>query len=325
MDRGINDRSINNRSINNGTIVDYLKKSGFELYFEGNKEAVINGFSSLFNYKEGTITFLVPERKFTYYESNFVGRNIQLIVIGKEENSNKCFNSVIRVEDPRKAFFAVLEKFFDQSDDESVTGITANPDVYRRNSYVSDKAVIGKNVKIGVGCVIEGNVIIGDNTEIHHNVVIRNRTRIGANCTIFSGTIIGERGFNYTINEDCSKHMLKHYGGVVIEDDVHIGDNCCIIQGAIDDTVIKRGVKINTMVHIAHNDVIGQNTIITAPTHVCGSVTIGANCHVGSTIIRNQVSIGDNAFLGLGSVVVKDVQSGGVVVGNPARSMKVSK
>ncbi len=312
-----------NKNIDIETIIEYLKNYGFELSFEGDKETIIYGFSSLFNYKEGTMTFIVPDREFNKYESDYENQKIRLIIIGKEESNYKCFDNVIRLEEPRKAFFAVVEKFFDQSDDESVTGITAKPEVYKKHSYISDKTIIGRNVKIGVGCVIEGNVVIGDNTEIHHNVVIRNRTRIGANCTIFSGTIIGERGFNYTLGEDGSKRMLKHYGSVVIEDDVHIGDNCCIIQGAIDDTVIKRGVKINTMVHIAHNDVIGQNTIITAPTHVCGSVTIGTNCHVGSAIIRNQVSVGDNAFLGLGSVVVKDVQSGDMVAGNPARSMKV--
>lgn len=241
-------------------------------------------------------------------------------------NNKPCkrFKTVIRVDDPRKAFFKVIDKYFDNSSYEDVTGITSNPEKFNRSSYISDKAVLGRHVKIGIGCIIEGNVEIGENTEIHHNVVIRNGTRIGKNCTIFSGTIIGEPGFNYFIYEDGTKEMIKHYGGVVIEDDVHIGDNCCIIQGAIDDTVIKRGAKLNTMVHVAHNVIIGENTIITAPTHICGSVIIGNHCHVAASIIRNQVSIGDNAILGLGSVVVKNVETGRTVIGNPAKPM-VSK
>ena len=113
--------------------------------------------------------------------------------------------------------------------------------------------------------------------------------------------------------------MLEHYGGVVIEDDVHIGDNCCIIQGMIDDTIIKKGTKINTMVHIAHNCVIGENTKITLPCHICGSVVIGEGCHIAATAIRNQVKVGSHSVLGIGSVVVSDVPDGVTVVGVPAK------
>ena len=113
--------------------------------------------------------------------------------------------------------------------------------------------------------------------------------------------------------------MLKHYGGVVIGDNVHIGDNCVIIRGAIDDTIIHKGVKLNTLVHIAHNDVVGENTIITSPCHVCGSVTIGDDCHIAGVTIRNQCSIGDKTTVGLGAVVVNDVRDNVTVVGIPAK------
>src|SRR5699024_2880028 len=116
-------------------------------------------------------------------------------------------------------------------------------------SYISKDAILGKNVKIGVGCVIEPNVQIGDNTVLHHNVVVRSGTKIGENCIVKSGTIIGESGFNPSTQEDGTKKLLKHFGGVTIENDVHIGANCNIHKGSIEDTIIESRVKINAKVH----------------------------------------------------------------------------
>lgn len=302
-------------------IIDYLDKNNIEYVQERLANREISGFSSLFQYKDGTLTFIVPERNFEDYKANFADRNIAFIIIGKEAEVYDCYQNVIRAESPRKLFFEILDRCFHVEADESITGISSNPDVYKRNSYIAPGAVIGKNVKIGVGCVIEGNVVIGDETEIHHHVVIRNKTKIGKRCTIHSGVVIGEYGFGSISNGKGGRTMLKHYGGVTIEDDVHIGDNSVIIRGAIDDTIIQQGVKMNTMVHIAHNDIIGENTMITAPIHICGSVTIGRNCHIAGTTIRNQCSVGDYATVGLGAVVVKDVDARTVVVGNPAKPM----
>lgn len=281
----------------------------------------IRGYSSLFNYKEGTITFVAPERKFSESIHLFSNRKIQFIIISKEETDYDIFSSVIRVSDPRATFFCILDKLLAKTPEEDITGITSDPEKYKKQSFISEKAIIGKNVRIGIGCVIEGDVVIGDNSEIHHNVVIRNKTKIGRNCMIHSGVVIGEYGFGYIQNMQGEISMLKHYGGVTIEDDVHIGDNSVIIRGAIDDTIIHRGVKINTMVHIAHNDNIGEWTKITSPCHICGSVTVGEKCHIAGQTIRNQRNIGAKSTIGLGAVVVKDVEAGATVIGNPARNM----
>lgn len=303
-------------------ILKIISKCGIEYIVERQDESEIIGFSSLFQYRDETVTFIVPERSFSDYESTFLNRDISFIVIGIKEKIYDCFRNVIRVSDPRKVFFTIVENCFDDGDNESITGISENPDIFTKNSYISPQAMLGKNVKIGIGCVIEGNVVIGDETEIHHNVVIRNKTRIGKRCMIHSGVIIGEYGFGYTVDEYGKKAMLKHYGGVIIEDDVHIGDNCIIIRGAIDDTVLSEGVKINTLAHIAHNDFIGKDTVITSPIHICGSVSIGKNCHIAGTTIRNQRSVGDYSTVGLGAVVVKNVPENTVVIGNPAKKME---
>lgn len=267
------------------------------------------------------MTFIVPERRFADHLAQFEHKSIAFMIIGENEKDHDTFSSVIRVRDPRAVFFLLLDELFVTVPGEEITGISQDPRVYSKHSFISDTAIIGRNVKIGVGCVIEGNVIVGDDTEIHHNVVIRNKTTIGRNCTIHSGTIIGEYGFGYIVDDKHEKQMLKHYGGVRIEDNVHIGDNCVIIRGAIDDTVIHNGVKLNTMVHIAHNDEIGAGTLVTSPCHICGSVTIGENCHIAGSIIRNQRRVGANAVVGLGAVVVKDVEAGVTVIGDPAKPM----
>lgn len=293
-------------------IVNYLRDCGELIDFKGSLDVKVYGFSSFSNYKSDTLTFLVPEYNYT---SN--GTFYKAIITSTKEKYSNDYCLHIRVDDPRKSFFNVIEHFF--SMEELDTFITSDSEIYMKQSKISVNAKIGKNVKIGVGCIIEGNVVIGDNTEIHHNVVIRRNTRIGKRCSIFSGTVIGERGFNYTLDKDGKMSMIPHFGGVSIEDDVHIGDNCCIIQGAIDDTIIKRGSKINTMVHIAHNDIIGEDTRITLPCHICGSVIIGERCHIAASMIRNQVRIGSNSVLGMGAVIVKDVGEGETVVGVPAK------
>lgn len=189
------------------------------------------------------------------------------------------------MDDPRGAFFYLIEKFFDQQTEETTSGVSGDPSIYRIHSFISSSASIGKRVQIGAGCVIEGNVVIGDYTVIHHNVVIRNGTKIGKNCTIFSGAKIGERGYNFFTTSNGEKQMFKHYGGVTIGERVHIGENVCISRGAIDDTKICDGVKIDALVHIAHNCVIGKNTAILVPTSVSGSVEIGEDCHIAANMI----------------------------------------
>ena len=112
---------------------------------------------------------------------------------------------------------------------------------------------------------------------------------------------------------------MPHFGSVVIGDNVDIGANTTIERGTIDDTVIENGVKIDDLCQISHNVHIGENTNIITNTSIYGSVNIGKNCYIATSIIRNQLKIGDNVTIGMGSVVVKDIQDGSLVFGNPAK------
>src|SRR5699024_8142579 len=296
----------------------YLEEKEIKYTFKGNEEDIVKGFSSLFNYKSNTLTFISSMYDYKDFYSKNKDKIIQLIITSSNNIDDYAnANNIIQVDNSKIVFFDILEEFYRDSD-ESEEMIKTN----QAHSFISDKAIIGKNVKIGIVCVIEPNVQIGDNTEIHHNVVIRSNSKIGKNCTIYSGTVIGERGFNPQTLEDKTRQMVKHYAGVTIKDNVHIGVNCSIHKGTIDDTVIEDGVKLNTMVHIAHNSVIGSNTVVTMPTQVCGSVNIGKNCHIAAMTIRNQCNIGENATLGLGSVIVKDVEADEVIVGNPGKPLR---
>lgn len=307
-----------NTKVNIIAILNKLEQDNIEYVFNGNKNESIFGFSSLFNYRSNTITFISSMYNFNeFYEDN-KDIEIQLIITSSSDLSvYKNVRNIIQVKEEKQVFFKILDEFYD--DNQDLDGLI---DYHQTKSYISDKAKLGKNVKVGIGCIIEPDVYIGDNTEIHHNVVIRSKTKIGQNCTIYSGTVIGERGFNPLRLNNKELYMVKHYAGVTIRNNVHIGVNCSIHKGTIDDTLIEQGVKLNTMVHVAHNSIIGKNTVVTMPTQICGSVIIGENCHIAATTIRNQCKIGSNATLGLGSVIVKDVKEGEIIVGNPGKPLR---
>ena len=154
---------------------------------------------------------------------------------------------------------------------------------------------------------------------IHPTAVISN-AKIGKNVIIGAGTVIGGEGFGYMPDEDGSLVQFPHIGGIIIEDDVEIGANVCIDRGALGDTIIGRGTKIDNLVHVAHNVKIGKNCQIICLVGIGGSVEIGDNSFVGiSACIRNQIKIGKNATIGMGAVVIKDVPDNATVIGNPAR------
>jgi len=161
-------------------------------------------------------------------------------------------------------------------------------------------------------------IIPGIHPRIHPSAVISN-AKIGKNVIIGANTVIGGEGFGYMPDEDGTLIQFPHIGGVIIEDDVEIGANVCIDRGALGDTIIGWGTKIDNLVHVAHNVKIGKNCQIICQVGIGGSVEIGDNSFVGiSACIRNQIKIGKNVIIGMGAVVVKDVPDNTTVAGNPA-------
>ena len=184
-------------------------------------------------------------------------------------------------------------------------------------AVIHPDAKIAGNVSIGAHVSI-GQSEIGENTIIHSNVSIYDKVKIGRNVIIDSGVVIGAAGFGFVRDENGVPYQFPQLGGVLIEDDVEIGANTCIDRGALEDTIIRKGVKIDNLVQIAHNVEIGEYSYIISQTVIAGSTKIGKKCWIAPSFILNKINIGDHVTIGFGSVVLKSVPSSETYMGNPA-------
>jgi UDP-3-O-[3-hydroxymyristoyl] glucosamine N-acyltransferase len=292
-------------------ILEHIKRLDEDYLFSGSEKDNIKGFSSIFEYKPGTITWIRTESVFDTLKNNSEEPIRLLIAPHGFKNEKGCFNCIM-TEDPHRVFFSILKRFYSM-ETECWVGT---------NNTISSTAKIAENVSIGHNCFIGDRVEIDEGTKILNNVVIQHDIKIGRNCFIQSGAVIGEDGFGFMTSKDQARERVKHFGTVIIGNNVEIGANTCIARGVIEDTIISDGSKIDNLCHIAHNVSIGKNAFIVANTMVGGSVTIENNCWLATSTIRNGVTIGQNAMVGFGAVVVKDVEPGEVVVGNPAKKMR---
>ena len=290
-------------------IAEYLENIGESFAVYGNMEDCVLGASSLHKYKEGTVTWIKDLNN--YYKRTCKDLNPALIVIDREVDKVSNYTNKLVCDNPKFIFSLILQRFFEEELHISVG----------EGSFISKHAIIDKNVSIGYGCVIEDDVIVGERTKIYHNVVIRRGTVIGKNCIIKSGTVIGEEGYGYSTNNDAIIHV-PHLGNVVIEDEVEIGSNCSIDRGTMESTIIGKRCKIDNLCHIAHNVQIENNVMIVAASVICGSVYIKRGAYIApGGIIKNQIEIGENCVVGMGSVVLNDTEQGRVVAGVPARNL----
>lgn len=195
----------------------------------------------------------------------------------------------------------------------------AEPEV-ASTAAVSDGAKIGDRVSIGHFCVIEDGVEIADGAFIDHHVVLRTGVRVGERTRIGSHTSVGGPGFGFEVDDEGHPVRLGHMGGVVIGSDVEIGSHVSIAQGTIEPTVISDHAKIDDCVFIAHNVHVGKSSFVIAGAEISGSVTIGERVWISPEVtVINKVSIGDDALVGIGAVVVRDVEANTVVAGVPAK------
>lgn len=215
---------------------------------------------------------------------------------------------------PRLAFQIVLTNFFMPK---KIVSISAS-------ASISENVELGKDLFIGNNVTIEEDCIVGDRTSIDHNTVIRKGTIIGSDVIIGANSTIGGVGFGYEKDETGLYVFIPHIGNVVIEDFVEIGNNTCIDRAVLGSTILKKNVKVDNLVHIAHGVKVGENSLVIANAMVAGSVEIGENTWVApSSSIINGKKVGSNATIGLSAVVVKDVKDGETVVGSPAEEISV--
>lgn len=230
-----------------------------------------------------------------------------------KELGNTKLNLVI-VSNPRQAFKAVLEHFFQIERNRNFISASAK---IHEDVIIRPGAFIGENVVIEEGCSIGKDVQIGHNTIIHYNTVIGDSVVIGCNNTI------GGVGFGYEKNNEGVWEVLPHIGNVIINDKAEIGNNTCIDRAVLGSTIIGKSVKIDNLVHVAHGVKIGDNSLIIAQAMLGGSAEVGKNVWIGpAASIINKGLVNDNALVGMSAVVLKPVAENAIVAGNPARFLR---
>jgi len=291
----------------------------------GNPNAEVFKLSKIEEGTEGSLTFLANPKYINYIYST---QATITIVNNSFEPEQEITTTLIKVEDAYKSFSKLLE-YYNQVklmksgiEQPSVIseGVTYGSDLYLGSfCYVGKNVSIGDNVKIYPNTFIGDNVTIGDNCVFFAGVRIYSETVIGNRCTIHSGTIIGSDGFGFAPQEDGTYVKVPQIGNVIIEDDVEIGACTTVDRATLGSTVIRKGVKLDNHIQVAHNVEIGENTVIAAQTGIAGTTKIGKNCLIGGQVgFAGHLVIGDGVKIQAQSGIGKNLEAGEVVQGSPA-------
>tara|TARA_Y100000768_G_C23886717_1_gene637993 strand:- start:108 stop:1121 length:1014 start_codon:yes stop_codon:yes gene_type:complete len=292
---------------------------------DGNKKSTITRLSKIQNGDKNSLSFLGNPK----YNEYLYSSNASIIIVNKNLETKKQINpTLIRVQDPNLAFSQILEYFESKNDND--VGISKNAEINKSSiigadiyigsyTHIDANVEISDNTKVGSNVSIGKNVKIGKNCKIFSNVSIYHNSVIGNNCIIHSGTVIGSDGFGFNKDKNGKNLKVIHSGNVVIEDNVEIGSNCSIDRATLGSTKIMNGVKIDNLVQIAHNVIIGKNTCIAAQVGVAGSTIIGNDCLIGGQAgIAGHLKIGDRVQIQAKTGVLKNLDSDSKVMGFPA-------
>lgn len=293
----------------------------------GNPDAQVSRLSKIEEGTPGSLTFLSNPK----YENYIYSTQASVTIVNSSfEPESPITTTLIKVADAYGAFTRLLEVYNQVKLNK--TGIE-QPSVISENvkygeslylgsfSYIGTNAVLGSNVKIYPNVFIGDNVVIGDNVTIFAGAKIYSETVIGNDCTIHSGAIIGADGFGWAPTPDGSYKKVPQIGNVVIEDHVDIGSCTTIDRATMGSTTIRKGVKLDNQIQIAHNVEIGENTVIAAQTGIAGSTKIGRNCQIGGQVgIAGHLTIGNNVRIQAQSGIGKNIKDDEVLQGSPAFS-----
>ena len=297
---------------------------------EGNENAAINCFAKIEEGKPGAISFL-SNPKYTHY---LYDTQSSVVLINEDVELEKpVAATLIRVKNAYESVAKLLQLY--ESMKPRKTGIEPN-------SYISEKATVGKDCYIGAFAYIGDGAVIGDGAQIYPHTVIGEGVKIGAKCTIFpnvtiyqgcqlgnnvtihAGSVIGADGFGFAPNAD-GYDKIPQIGIVVIEDDVEIGANTCVDRSTMGQTIIRKGVKLDNLIQVAHNCEIGENTVMSAQVGMAGSTKIGSWCMVGGQAgFSGHIQVADKTFVGAQCGVISDTKGDGEkLIGSPAMDTKV--
>ena len=295
---------------------------------EGEATAVVKQFGKIESAMPGEISFLANPK----YEDFLYTTKASVIIVNETlVLKKKIAATLIRVPDAYAAFATLLTKYQEMKNEnlvgiQSPSFIASTAKLGEQNfvaafAYIGENVKTGNNVKIFPNAVIGENVSIGNNVTIHAGVIIYSDCVLGNNITIHAGSIIGSDGFGFAPNADGSYQKIPQLGNVIIEDDVEIGSNTTIDRATIGSTIIKKGVKIDNLIQIAHNVEIGENTVIAAQVGISGSTKIGKGVMMGGqsgTI--GHIVIADGIKIAARTGITKDFKEAGITLsGYPAR------
>ena len=292
---------------------DLVKKLGGELI--GDTNILINSVASLESANKNSVSFFNNSK----YLSLLKNTKAALVILDRESSGH--YTGARIVADNPYLYFAKISRLLNPikilKKEIHKSAIIHSTCKLGRDIYIGPNVIIEENVSIANGATIHGGVIIesdnviGNNSIIHPNVVLKKNTIIGKNCTIYAGAVIGSDGFGYAKDND-KWLAIPQIGKVVLGDNVDIGSNSTIDRGALDDTIISSGVKIDNLVQIGHNCIIGENTIIAGCVGIAGSAKIGKNCAIGgAAMILGHLSITDNVTISPGSMITRSINKSG--------------
>lgn len=296
---------------------------------EGDQDIIIDKISRIEEGVPGSLSFLANPK----YNQFLYKTKASAVIVNhdfKPEQAISC--TLIRVEDAYSAFAKVLEAY--NKVKHQRTGISDKAFIAESASigedvYIGPFVYIGENVLIGNGVKIYPNTTIADNCNIDENtliysgVKIYDGTSIGKDCILHSGVVLGSDGFGFAPQEDNNYKKVAQIGNVIIEDDVEIGANTTIDRATVGSTIIRRGVKLDNLVMIAHNVEIGENTVVAAQAGISGSTKVGKNCIIaGQAGLIGHLKIGNNVTIGAQAGISNNPKDGSILLGSPAFDVK---
>jgi len=291
----------------------------------GNPEEEVSKLSKIEEGEKGSLTFLSNPK----YNAYLYTTNASVAIVNRSFVPEKeVKTTLIKVDDAYKSFSKLLE-FYNEVKNNKLgreqPHYIATSSIIGENEYIGAFAYIGENVKIGTNvkiypnAYIGDNVVIGDDTVVFAGVKIYSDTQIGRNCKIHSNAVIGADGFGFAPDESGAYKAIPQIGNVIIEDNVDIGAASTIDRATLGSTIIRKGVKLDNQIQIAHNVEVGKNTVIASQTGVSGSTKIGENCMIGGQVgIAGHLKIGNNVKVLGQTGVTKSLKDNEMVYGTPA-------
>lgn len=295
---------------------------------EGNENQSVNTLAKIEEATAGSLSFLANPK----YAEYIYTTGASVVIVSNDFKAEKKLPAsctLIRTSDPYAGFSALLSAYEKMLDSESgisdsahiAQGVSIGKNVFI-DAFVSIESgsEIGDNVRIKAGSRIGKNVKIGANTIINQNVVAYHNSIIGSHCLIHAGVILGSDGFGFAPNSENNYQKVPQIGNVILEDYVEIGSNSTIDRATLGSTIIRKGVKLDNLIQIAHNVEIGENTVIAAQSGVAGSSKIGANCMIGGQVgISGHLKIADGVKIAAQSGIGKNItKANSIVQGSPA-------